>query len=59
MAYRKERERGPLNCIPSSASVRDRLNLVLAEAKKLRILPRTARQIERVETRDREGQKDD
>lgn len=58
MASTDRRERGPLNCIPNSAVVRERLERVLSEAKKLRILLRTASQIERAENSKREGQAD-
>ncbi len=47
MATTNERERSPLSCIPSSDVVRRRLEAVLREARKLRILLRTASQIER------------
>lgn len=46
MATTKERERSPLNCIPSSDAVRRRLERVIEEARQLRILLRTASQIE-------------
>lgn len=49
MATTKERERSPLNCIPSSDAVRRRLEAVLREARKLRILLKTADQIERTD----------
>ena len=58
MANHKQRERSPLNCIPSSSVVRERLDRVLREARKLRILLRTASQIERAETREREERTD-
>ena len=53
MANTKERKRSPLNCIPSVEAVRQRLETVLTEARKLRILLRTAKEIE--ETQSREG----
>jgi len=46
MATTKNRERSPLNCIPSADAVRHRLELVLKEAQQLRILLRTAEEIE-------------
>ena len=49
MATMKERERSPLNCIPSADVVKRRLETVLKEARKLRILLRTASEIERAE----------
>jgi hypothetical protein len=49
MATTNERERSPLNCIPSADAVRRRLETVLTEARKLRILLRTASDIERAE----------
>ena len=53
MANNKERKRSPLNCIPSVDAVRQRLETVLTEARKLRVLLRTAKEIE--ETQSREG----
>jgi hypothetical protein len=52
MAVTKERERSPLNCIPSVDAVRQRLEAVLKEARKLRILLRTAKEIEDTERRE-------
>ena len=52
MAVTKERERSPLNCIPSADSIRHRLEAVLKEARKLRILLRTAKEIEEAEARE-------
>jgi hypothetical protein len=54
MATTKERKRSPLDCIPSVDAVRQRLEAVLKEARKLRILLRTAKEIE--QTEPREGQ---
>lgn len=51
------KERSPLRCIPSADAVRRRLDAVLVEARKLRILLRTASQIERAaDEPKREGQ---
>jgi len=47
MATAKKREQSPLNCIPSSGIVRQRLELVLKEAQQLRVLLRTAVEIEK------------
>ena len=52
MAFTKERERSPLNCIPSADAVRQRLEALLKEARKLRILLRTAKEIEETEPRE-------
>lgn len=49
MATTNQRGQSPLNCIPSSDAVRQRLEAVLREARKLKILLRTAREIERQE----------
>jgi len=47
MAATKRRERSPLNCIPSAGVVRHRLEMVLKEAQQLRVLLRTAEEIEK------------
>lgn len=52
MATTKERERSPLNCIPSVDAVRQRLETVLSEVRKLRILLRTAKEIEQTQSRE-------
>jgi hypothetical protein len=52
MATTKERERSPLNCIPSADAVRQRLETVLTEVRKLRILLRTAKEIEETQSRE-------
>lgn len=52
MANTKERKRSPLNCIPSVDAVRQRLETVLTEARKLRVLLRTAKEIEKTQTRE-------
>jgi hypothetical protein len=52
MANNKERKRSPLNCIPSVDAVRQRLETVLTEARKLRILLRTAKEIEETQSRE-------
>jgi hypothetical protein len=46
MATTSERERSPLKYIPSADAVRRRLETVLTEARKLRILLKTASEIE-------------
>ena len=50
MATTKRRERSPLNCIPSSGVVRQRLEMVLKEAQQLRVLLCTAEQIEKAKS---------
>lgn len=44
-------KRSPLDCIPSAEAVRSRLNAIIREARQLRILLRTARQIEHEQSR--------
>ncbi|HBE69757.1 MAG TPA: hypothetical protein DDW52_16550 [Planctomycetaceae bacterium] len=58
MTLTKERDRDPLIDVPTSAAVRLRLHRVLQEAKKLRILLRTASQIERIDSAKLEGRTD-
>jgi len=45
----------PLTHIPSAAAVQERLESILAEAAKLKILLRVARDIERVDDRQKGG----
>jgi len=52
MATTKERKQSPLDCIPSADAVRQRLEAVLKEARKLRILLRTAKEIEQTVPRE-------
>lgn len=47
-----------LACIPSSESVKNRLESVLAEARKLKILLRTARDLEQDAAREQGGDDD-
>ena len=55
MATTKDRERSPLNCIPSSDAVRRSLERVIEEARQLRILLRTASQIEQASVEAKTG----
>jgi hypothetical protein len=49
MSVKERRVKNPLNCIPAAAIVRERLSRVLSEAEKLKILLRTAEEIEQAD----------
>lgn len=52
MQQKQKRDRSPLDCIPNADVVRQRLQSVLTEAKRLRILLRVARELEDRSTLD-------